>query len=372
MLDSGVGLTFGHAHAFAEQLEVVNQRFHAGLHLFPRRRRHLVVFGDHRAGIRAQPVRALFDDAVGLAHLFHADKIAVVAVAVLADRNVEIQAIVDVVGLGLAQIPCHARAAQHRSGHAQVHRPLGGNDPDADRALLPDAVVGQQGFVFIDIGRKAPGEVVDEIEQRTLAVLVEIVDRARVADLGLAVLRHAVRQVAVHATGAEIGSVHARTRHRLVHVEQVFALAEGVQKNGHRPAVEAMRTQPHQVVEEAGDFGEHHPDVLPTQRHLDAQQLFDRQAVGVFVAHHRHVVEAVHVGQRLDIGLVLGQFFRGAVEQADVRIGTLHHFAVEFEHQAQHAVGRRVLRPEVQGVVLDVGHVSVPNHSPGHHILARG
>jgi hypothetical protein len=44
------------------------------------------------------------------------------------------------------------------------------------------------------------------------------------------------------------------------------------------------------------------------------------------------------------------------VEQADVRVGALDHLAVELEDEAKHAVRRRVLRAEVQRVVLDVGH----------------
>ena len=44
------------------------------------------------------------------------------------------------------------------------------------------------------------------------------------------------------------------------------------------------------------------------------------------------------------------------MEEADVRIGALDHFAVELEHQAQHAVRRRVLRAEVERVVANLGH----------------
>jgi hypothetical protein len=272
--------------------------------------------------------------------------------------NVEVHAVVDVVGLLLAQVPGDAGAAQHGAGHAQVQRPLGRDHADAHGALLPDAVVGQQRVVFGQVGRETLGEVVDEVEQRALAVAVQLRHGLGVADLAVPVLRHGVRQVAVHATGAEIGRVHARTRHRLVHVEQVFALAEGVDEDGGAAAVVAVRAQPHQVVEQAGDLAEHHADVLRAHRHLDAQQLLDGQAVGVLVAHHRHVVQPVHVGQRLDEGLVLGQLFGGAVQQADVRVGALHDLAVELEHQAQHAVRGRVLRAEVQGVVLDFSHGS--------------
>ena len=89
---------------------------------------------------------------------------------------------------------------------------------------------------------------------------------------------------------------------------------------------------------------------------LDAQQAFDGQDVGVLVAHHRHVVEPVHVADRLVEGLRLGELLGTPVQQPDVRVGLLHDFAVHLQHQAQHAVRRRMLRTEVHRVVADLVH----------------
>jgi hypothetical protein len=48
------------------------------------------------------------------------------------------------------------------------------------------------------------------------------------------------------------------------------------------------------------------------------------------------------------------------MQQADVRIDPLHHFAVELEDKPQDAVGRRVLRAEVYCEVSQAlfGHLS--------------
>ena len=150
--------------------------------------------------------------------------------------------------------------------------------------------------------------------------------------------------------------MHARARHGLVDVEQVLALAERVQERRHRADVQRVRAQPQQVIEDARDLVEHHADVLRAQRHFRSEQPLDRHAIGVLVAHHRHVVEPVHVRQRLDVRLVLRELFGGAVQEADVRIGALDDFAVELEHEAQHAVGRRMLRPKVHRVVANFSH----------------
>ncbi len=120
MLHRRVGFTGRHAVAFGEQLEVMDQRLHVVLHLDPARRHDLVIVDHHRAGILAQPLDALADDAIRLAHLFDAHQIAVVAVAVDAHRDVELHPVIDFVGLLLAQIPLDAGAAQHRTGESQL------------------------------------------------------------------------------------------------------------------------------------------------------------------------------------------------------------------------------------------------------------
>jgi hypothetical protein len=48
------------------------------------------------------------------------------------------------------------------------------------------------------------------------------------------------------------------------------------------------------------------------------------------------------------------------MQQPDVRVGTLDDFAVHFQHQTQHAVRRRVLRTEIEGVIADISHVTDP------------
>src|SRR3546814_4975098 len=78
----------------------------------------------------------------------------------------------------------------------------------------------------------------------------------------------------------------------------------------------------------------------------------------MLLAHRRHVVEAVEVGHRLQVGLVLDELLGAAMQQADVRVGALDHLAVHLQHQAQHAMRGRMLRPEVerQRLDLDFGH----------------
>ena len=108
MLNGGISLTFGHVETFSEEFEVVDQLFHVGLHAFTAWCSHLVVVCDDRTRVSAQPVHALLDDAVGLTQLFDAHQIAVVTVTSFAHRNVEVHAVIHVIRLVLAQVPCNA------------------------------------------------------------------------------------------------------------------------------------------------------------------------------------------------------------------------------------------------------------------------
>ena len=290
MLDSGIGFALGDMKALGEQLEMMNQAFHVRLHRLTLRRRHLVVVRDHWAWVGLQPCHALPDDVIGLLHLLHAHQVAVIAVAGGTHRHIEVHQAVNLIGLLFAQVPCHTRAAQHRSAKPHIESPLGAHHPDAHGALFPDAVVGQQRVVLPQVLGEALGEVVNEIQQRSLTVAVELSNTPGIANLVGLVLRHGVGQVAVNPARAEIGRMHARAADGFVHVKQVFAFAKGVDQDGRAAAIIAMRAQPHQVVEQARDLGKHHADVLGTQRNLDTQQLFNGQAVGVFVAHHRNII----------------------------------------------------------------------------------
>ena len=93
----------------------------------------------------------------------------------------------------------------------------------------------------------------------------------------------------------------------------------------------------------------------PRRGTVDAEQLLDRQAEGVLLVHRRDIVEPVEIRDRLQIGLVLDQLLGAAMQQADMRIDALDDLAVELQHQAQHAVRRRMLRPEIDGEVAERG-----------------
>ena len=147
--------------------------------------------------------------------------------------------------------------------------------------------------------------------------------------------------------------MHARAGYRLVGVHQFLALAERVQEHRHRAEIQTVGTDPHQVVQDAGDLVEHRADPLRAFRRLDPHQGFDRADVGVFVAHHRHVIQSIHVTDRLVEWLGFGELFGAAMQQPDVGIGALDDFAVHFQNQAQHAVRGRMLWAEIQCVVAD-------------------
>jgi hypothetical protein len=52
---------------------------------------------------------------------------------------------------------------------------------------------------------------------------------------------------------------------------------------------------------------------------------------------------------------VLDQLLGTPMQEPDMRIDTLHDLSVELQHKAQHAVRRRMLRPEIDREVADGG-----------------
>ena len=87
-----------------------------------------------------------------------------------ADGDVELDLVVGVVGLGLANVPGDARAAEHDAGERVVERVGRVDDADAFGAPDPDPVVGEEllglvdavaelGRPLVDVVEKAEGEV---------------------------------------------------------------------------------------------------------------------------------------------------------------------------------------------------------------------
>ncbi len=321
-----------------------------------------MIIDHYRARIRAQPVHALLDDAVALAQLFDPDQITIVTVAVLAHRNVEIDLVIGRVGLLLAQIPSKAGAADHGASEAELQGAFRRHHADADGALLPDAVVGEQGLVLVDVARKALGEVLDEVQQRAAAggVLALHVLLAVVLGGNLWIAWHPVGQIAVNPARAIVARMKTRTGDRLVAVHQILALAEAVQEHGHGTHVQGVGAEPEQMIEDARDLVEQGTDPLGALRRLDAEQLLDGTHIAVLVTHHGHVIEPVHVTDALVEWLGLGELLGAAVQQPDVGIGAVDHLAVHLQHQTQDPVGRRVLRAEIQCVVADLRHRGRP------------
>lgn len=251
---------------------------------------------------------------------------------------------------GRASSPSRAAACgacgAARTGESPVEGVLCGDGANVDQPLLPDAVVGQ--------------ELLDLVEARA-----ELLGKA------VHVVAQPDRHVHRHATRPDVGGVHARARDALVKLHQLLALLEEPQQRRERADVEGVARDGEQVVEDPRDLEEHHADHLRAPRHLALDEALDRHRVAVLRRHHRDVVEAVKVGERLHVRLVLDQLLRPAVEQPDVRVGARDHLAVHLEDEPQHAVRGRVLRPKVHREVLDLGLVLHVERDVGAQLGAR-
>ena len=109
-----------------------------------------------------------------------------------------------------------------------------------------------------------------------------------------------------------------------------------------------MRAQPHQVRLDARNLVQQHAQQLRAFGNLQPQQLLHRQAVGQIVGHRRQVVDAVGQRHHLLVELGLAGLLDASVQVADVGRQRDDDLAVQFQHHAQHAVRRWVLRSHVE------------------------
>ncbi len=154
---------------------------------------------------------------------------------------------------------------------------------------------------------------------------------------------------------------------------QLLTLAEAVEEDGQRADVHGMRAQPHQVRVQPHQLVEEHAQPLRLLRNLQPQQLLYGQRVGRVVGHRGEVVDAIRQRNYLLIKLGFAGLLDAGVQVADVGRERDDRFAVDLQHQSQHAVCRRVLRPHVDdhGVVF-AGVGAVVAGAVGDYVLDAG
>ena len=245
------------------------------------------------------------------------------AIAVQADGNVKVEAVIDRIGLGLADIILDAAAAQAGAGKAVGNGILGGNNAHILEPGKENFVKGQDFVAFRHILPQQRQQVPDQ-------------------------LLKVVRQFLFDAADAEVVVHHPRPGHRLKERLNPFPAAEGKHRRSHSPGVQADGTHIKQVAGDAVQLAEDNPDILGPFRHGQAHQLFHRHAIGQLVVEVSHIVQAVKKGDDLVVLLPLAQLFGTPVQVADMGFHGDDFLPVHPQHHPKDAVGRGMLRPHIQ------------------------
>ena len=263
-------------------------------------------------------------------HFLHADHEAIIAIASRPHGHVEIHFRIDIIGLRLAQIPRNAAAPDHRARKAPAQRIVLADDANIDIALFENAIVCDQA---------------DRVFKQLRQPRVE-----PVGNVGEELQRH----ILMHPAGPEIGTVHPRARCAFKEVQAILADFEQPQVRRHRANIHHMTAQIQHVIGNARQFGEKDAQILRAQRHVEIEKLLDREHIAVLHAERRAIIEPVEIRERLKVSLVLDQLFGAAVEQAHMRVTSFDDLTVKLHDKAQNAVRRRMLRPEIDRVILNL------------------
>ncbi len=324
--DRGVGRARRHVKAFGIQLEMMDQRLHRALHLLARRRRELAVLDLHRPRLHLLDALPMIFDA--LAHLDHPHQIAVVAVAIARDWNLEFHLVVHRVGLGL-----------RRSQGTPLARKFGPVKPQAN----------------------ACSAVITPISTVRCFQIRFSVSRFHRSSMkfGKVSLHSQIRSVSPPANPCHPArpdsSLHAAARRTPPRRTPSASRAPRSPTGGReRTDVEREGCQVQQMVQDPRDLVEHRADPLRPLRRRRSPAASRSPA-------RTHAPCTSATRNRADRNTApsadrsaLDELLRAAMQQPDMRIGPLDDLAVHLQNQAQHAVRRRMLRPEVDRVAVDL------------------
>ena len=190
----------------------------------------------------------------------------------------------------------------------------------------------------------------DLVAHEQLFELVAVVAHALHHRAGL--VDPAPGEVVLQAADAVEVGVEAAAGDGLDQVEHVLAVAEGVEHGR-----DGAELHPH-LADEQGDVGdaaeleEDRADVLRPRRRLDLHELLGGEDERHLVGERRQPVDAVDERRDLRVGADLGELLVAPVHVAADDVGPHDLLAVEANHDAERAVGGRVLRTDVEGHAL--------------------
>ena len=265
-LDRLINFARRNREALGDDLKVVDEGFHLGLHLLAVRQHDLgrVSFN----GSFRHSRQRLLHHANRFAQLLDAANVSREHVAFGADRNFELEIFVARVGCIAAKVNVDPAGTQRRTARAQSNGIVRAQAGDALGAHHENRISGQQPFIFIHVPKEAVGELFDFFEESQ---------------------RRLQRQPA----NAEIRRHHPLSADHLKESQNIFAFAEAIEKHRHRAQVHGVRSQPDQVRIDPRQLIHQNPHPLRFRRNLQPQQLLHRQAVGEIVGQGAEVVDAV-------------------------------------------------------------------------------
>src|SRR5689334_17436491 len=102
------------------------------------------------------------------------------------------------------------------------------------------------------------------------------------------------------------------------------------------------------MTRETKELRHHHANDLHSVGHFDSRKLFNCQHVREVIHHTTQIVDAVRVGNKCVPGLSLAHLLGSPMVIANVGYGIDDLLAVELEHYAEHSMGPRVLRAQIE------------------------
>ena len=265
----------------------------------------------------------LLDHPAGLLDLLEPDEDPVVGVAGVADRDVPVEPVVEVVRVVAPDVVVYAGRPE-----------AGPREAVSDR--LPAAY------------RSHALRPVDEYPvllrepQDVLHRPSDLLDAARELRLSPG------GQFPRHAPDARVVRSEPGAREGLDPVGEELPRVEEIPEVRKRAYVHEVGAVCHEVVPDAAHLADEHAYPLRPLRDLKPQELLDRHAVADVVHHRRAVVEAVGVGDDGVPGVVFRLLLEAAVQIAYLRHGFPYPLPVELAEDPEASVHRRMRGAEVQ------------------------
>ena len=154
-------------------------------------------------------------------------------------------------------------------------------------------------------------------------------------------------QIAIHSANSIIIHRQTCTTKIFKEIQQHFPFPKRPKKHGHGADIQGLGAQPKQMADNTLDFRNNRSHIFRSLGYRHTNQLLHGTHVRIVIGHGTRVIQTIGMRNYLHVVQAFRQLLDTTVQITQIRNGLGHSLTIKFQHNPQHTMRARMLRPHI-------------------------